>query len=158
MKNNQNTIKIREAKIDDVEGIYNLIKPYVEKGNLLPRTHDDILDHIRNFIVAELDGEIIGCMAIKIYSKEMAEFRTLAIEEKFQGKGIGKMLVKEGMNIAKEIGIKRIFVLTRSEEFFKKLGFETVKKEIFPEKVWSDCILCPKLNSCDEIAMLKTLT
>ncbi|MCX8029822.1 MAG: N-acetyltransferase [Brevinematales bacterium] len=150
-------IVIREANLDDVDKIYDIIQPYVEKGELIPRTKDDISDHIRNFIVAEINGVVIGCMAVKFYSKEMTEFRTLVVSENFQGKGIGKMLVERGLEIVKQVGVKRVFVLTRSEGFFKKLGFETVEKEIFPEKVWSDCILCPKLNSCDEIAMVKRI-
>ncbi len=150
-------VKVREAFIDDVDGIYNVIKPYVENGELLPRTQDDIADHIRNFVVAEINGEVVGCMAIKFYSKELVEFRTLAVKKDVQKRGIGKMIVNKGIDIVRKMGVKRIFVLTRSEEFFVKLGFEVVKKEIFPEKVWSDCILCPKLNRCDEIAMIKKL-
>lgn len=153
----ENNIIIRDATLDDVESIYNLTKPYVDKGELLPRSKDDIADHIRNFIVADINRKVVGCMAIKFYSKEMTEFRTLVVDESFQGKGIGKMLVEKGLEIVKNMGVKRVFVLTRSEGFFKKVGFETVKKEIFPEKVWFDCMLCPRLNNCDEIAMVKKL-
>ncbi|MCS7298495.1 MAG: N-acetyltransferase [Spirochaetia bacterium] len=156
-QNISNSITIRDATLDDVDSIYGLMDPYVKTGDLLPRTKDDISDHIRNFIVAQYDGEIVGCMAIKFYSKEMTEFRTLVVSEKFQGRGIGRRLVEKGLEIVRSLGVKRVFVLTRSEEFFKKIGFETVVKEIFPEKVWNDCILCPKLNSCDEIAMIKRL-
>lgn len=157
MEKTETNIIIRDASLDDVESIYNLIKPYVEKGDLLPRSKDDIADHIRNFIVAEDNTKIIGCMAIKFYSKELVEFRTLVVKETHQGMGIGRRLVEKGIELVRGMGVKRVFVLTRMEKFFQKLGFETVKKEIFPEKVWFDCMLCPKLNTCDEIAMVKNI-
>ncbi|MGB9621994.1 MAG: N-acetyltransferase [Brevinematia bacterium] len=151
------TLIIREASLEDVDSIFNLMKPFVDKGDLLPRSKDDITDHIRNFIVAEVDGKVVGSMAIKFYSREMVEFRSLVVDVNFQGKGIGAKLVNEGIEIVKEMGVKRVFVLTRSENFFKKLGFYVVKKDIFPEKIWFDCMLCPKLNNCDEIPMLKNI-
>jgi amino-acid N-acetyltransferase len=145
---------IREAKPSDVEQIYELMKPYTISGDLLPRTKDDILDHIRNFFVYEVDDKIVGCVSIKYYSKEMAELRSLVVDKNLQSKGIGSEIVKYAVNTLKTMGIKKVFVLTKAERFFKKLGFKTVKKEIFPEKIWFDCMFCPKLNNCDEIPML----
>jgi len=145
---------IREAKPSDVEQIYELMKPYTISGDLLPRTKDDILDHIRNFFVYEVDDKIVGCVSIKYYSKEMAELRSLVVDKNLQSKGIGSEIVKYAVNTLKTMGIKKIFVLTKAERFFKKLGFKIVKKEIFPEKIWFDCMFCPKLTNCDEIPML----
>lgn len=151
------SVIIREALLDDVDAIFTLMEPYIKKGDLLPRSKDDITDHIRNFIVAEIEGKVVGCMAIKFYSKEMVEFRSLVVDINFQGKGIGSKLVNKGIEVVKDMGVKRAFVLTRSEVFFSKLGFEVVKKDIFPEKIWFDCMLCPKLNNCDEVPMLKRI-
>jgi len=145
---------IREAKPSDVDSIYELMKPYMATGELLPRTKDDILDHIRNFLVYEMDGKVVGCVAMKFYTKEMAEIRSLVVDKNSQNKGIGKELVKEAIRILEEIGVKRIFALTKAVQFFEKLNFKVVKKEIFPEKIWFDCMLCPKLNNCDEVPMI----
>ncbi|MEN2997438.1 MAG: N-acetyltransferase [Brevinematia bacterium] len=150
-------VVIREATPGDVDSIYELIKPFVDKGELLHRSKDDILDHIRNFIIADIEGDVVGSMAMKFYSEEVVEFRTLAVKQELQKRGIGRMLVERGLEMAKAMGVKKVFVLTRSEEFFRKLGFREVSKEIFPEKVWSDCLVCPKLNHCDETAMIKEI-
>lgn len=147
-------LTIREATLDDVDKIYNLIEPYVSSGDLLPRSKDDIAENIRNFIVAEVDGEVVGSIAIKFYGKEVTEFRTLAVKKEFQGKGIGRKLVERGLDIVRNLGVRRVFVLTRNEGFFRKLGFKVVRKEIFPEKVWFDCRECSKFSECDEIAMV----
>ena len=66
---------------------------------------------------------------------------------------IVEQLIKEGQ----QMGLARIFVLTYQEVFFEKLGFETCEKDIFPQKVWSDCRACPKRHCCDEIAMILVL-
>ncbi len=145
---------IREAKPSDVDEIYKLMKPYMATGDLLPRTKDDILDHIRNFLVYESDNNVVGCVAIKFYSKEMAELRSLVVAKEFQNKGIGKELVKHAIKLLENMGVKRIFVLTKVVKFFENLNFKVVKREIFPEKIWFDCMLCPKLNNCDEIPMI----
>ncbi len=151
-------VHIREAKLEDVDIIHDIMHYYVVKGDLLPRTKEDIIDHIRNFIVAEIDGKVVGCMAIKLYSKELVEFRTLVVKQEYQNLKIGKRLVEYGLDICQNLGVKRVFVLTRVSKFFEKLGFVETKKEIFPEKVWYDCLLCPKLENCDEIAMVKKIS
>jgi amino-acid N-acetyltransferase len=88
----------------------------------------------------------------------LAEIRSLAVAEEYQKQGIGKELVLSCLKEAEDLGIDRVFALTNSPEFFKKLGFEEVAKNELPQKVWADCIRCSKFPDCDEVAVLKVLT
>ena len=58
---------------------------------------------------------------------------------------------------AKKLGIKRIFALTLSPDFFKKYGFKKIDKSMLPQKIWTDCFVCPKFSKCDEVAYIKRL-
>jgi len=81
----------------------------------------------------------------------LAEIKSLAVKEEYQHLGIGRSIIQECLNEAKELGIKRVFALTYVPDFFKKIGFEITDKSNFPQKVWTECIHCVKFNDCHEI-------
>jgi amino-acid N-acetyltransferase len=81
----------------------------------------------------------------------------LGITEGYKGQGIGKQLVNFLTEEARTQQIPKIMALTYEVAFFEKNGFSVVSKEIFPEKVWKDCVHCKKQHCCDEIAVLKRL-
>ena len=83
--------------------------------------------------------------------------KSLAVDEKFQGKEIGKALVEQAVEQAKVIGVQKIFALTLVPKFFEKQGFTIVDKKTLPMKVWSDCAKCTKQENCDETAVEKVL-
>jgi amino-acid N-acetyltransferase len=150
-------VVIRPAETGDVDAILALLADYARMGNLLPRTRTDIAASIGWFRVAESDGAVIGCGALEIFTDELAEVRSLAVAEEFKGTGTGRMLVERLIDDATRRGHKRLMALTYSPGFFHRLGFRTVSKELFPEKVWGICVSCYKFRNCDEIAVLKDL-
>jgi len=114
-----------------------------------------IYTHIREFFVAEGKDGIIGCVALRIFWNDLAEIRSLCIHPAYRKMGIGRLLVHAALDEARLFGIKRVFVLTKSQKFFEKLNFKTISKQSLPIKVFHDCLHCPKYEeSCDEIAML----
>jgi amino-acid N-acetyltransferase len=128
--------------------------PYAKKKIVLPRDPLEISRHIHNFCVAEKNGRIIGCCAFRDYGNSLFEIRSLAVNSRNVGGGVGSKMV----NFLKEriscLGRVHVFALTTSPGFFNRLGFRTVEKDMFPQKIWSDCSKCPKLDDCDEEAVL----
>jgi len=147
-------MKIRSAKIADVKAIHSLINSYAERDRMLFRSMADIYENLQNFMVAESDGKIVGCCGLQVIWSDLAEIRSLAVNES-KG-GAGKMLVNEAIEQAKRLGIQRVFALTLEPEFFEKSGFERIEKKSLPMKVWRDCARCPKQQNCDEIAVIRS--
>lgn len=130
---------------------------FAEKHLLLPRPPLDLIARIKNFIVAECDGIFTGCSALREYGNGLYEVRSLAVQPQYQKQGIASKLVQTQMRSLREHKIDgeiRLFALTYQVAFFRNLGFQTVEKTLFPEKIWSDCEQCPKKNRCDETAVL----
>jgi amino-acid N-acetyltransferase len=150
-------MKIRTAKISDAAFIYALINNYAEQDLMLFRSMTDIYENLRSFLLAETGGKVVGCCSLQIIWSDLAEIKSLAVDESHQDKGVGKMLVQQSVKEARKLGIKKVFALTLVPAFFKKLGFKTVEKEKLPMKVWTDCARCTKQDNCDEIAVIKVL-
>jgi len=148
---------VRNAAIKDVKRIHELINSYAEVERMLFASLTNIYENLQIFKVAELDDEVVGCCAMKVLWEDLAEIKSLAVEETQFGKGIGRGLVAGCMEKAKKLGLEKVFTLTLEPDFFAKLGFVNVQKESLPMKVWSDCAECPKQDHCDEIALECTL-
>jgi len=148
---------LRKARMGDVNQIRRLINSFANEGKMLPVSLNMLYERLRNFWVVEEDGKVIGCAALKIVWKDLGEIRSLAISKKHQGKGYGRMIVKQLLEEAELLGLKKVFSLTYVPEFFERFGFERIVKSKLPHKVWSDCINCPKFPRCDETALLKVL-
>jgi len=151
-------MNVRNAKISDVTAINALINSYAERDRMLFRSLADIYENLQTFIVAELDETIVGCCALEVIWADLAEIKSLAIDQIYKGKGIGRELVAEAVEQAAKLGVPKVFALTLEPAFFEKSGFAIVEKEALPMKVWSDCARCPKQQNCDEIAVLKTVS
>lgn len=147
----------RQARLVDVEPLFTMIEGYARQGIMLPRSRAVLERQISDFVVAEMDGRIVGCGSLCRLGEELVEIRSLGIAEGYKGRGLGSMLVEELVLQAKRQGIPKIMALTYEVSFFLKNGFAVVEKEIFPEKVWTDCVNCAKQHCCDEIAVLKIL-
>jgi len=150
-------MNVRSAKISDVKAINTLVNSYAERDRMLFRSFADIYENLQTFIVAELDNNIVGCCALEVVWADLAEIKSLAIEEAYKGKGIGKKLVAAAVEQAAKLGVPKVFALTLEPVFFEKSGFAIVEKEALPMKVWSDCARCPKQQCCDEIAIIKNV-
>jgi len=150
-------MKLRSAKTSDVEPIYSLINSYAERDKMLFRSMADIYENLQSFTVAELDGNIVGCCALEIIWSDLAEIKSLAVDEANKDKGLGKALVAAVVERASQLGIEKVFALTLEPDFFEKLGFRVIEKDTLPMKVWSDCAKCPKQDNCDEMAVVKNV-
>jgi len=146
-------LMIRKAKLTDVPGIHRLVNYYAGEHLLLPRTLTDIYENVWEFTVAEDTGRLVGCGALKLYSQELAEIRSLCVDATLKSHGIGGEVVEELLNEADAIGLKTVFALTVAPTFFEKLGFHQASRERFPTKVWHDCLRCERYTCCDEMAL-----
>lgn len=151
------SMKIRSAKISDAKAICSLINQHAERDKMLFRSMADIYENLQSFTVAEVDGNVVGCCALQIVWSDLAEIKSLAVDEANKGAGVGKMLVAEATEQARRLGLTRVFALTLEPSFFEKMGFKVIEKDGLPMKVWSDCARCPKQHNCDEIAVIKTV-
>ncbi len=141
----------------DAVAICDIVNYHAERGRMLHTHLERVYDTLRNFLVAEEDGEVLGCVAIDIAWTDLAEVRSLAVRPGLVGKGIGRALVEASIADARQLGLRRLFALTYEKGFFERCGFHVVDKDRLPSKVWSDCVLCPKRKCCDEIAMVMDL-
>lgn len=152
---------IRNATMTDVPDIHRLITYHAELNRMLFRSHADLYEHLRDFIVwaePDRDGErVLGCAAVELVWRDLAELKSLAVDEAHRGRGIGRQLVLAAIEEGRRLGLSRLFALTREKAFFEKLGFAVVPKETLPHKVWTDCVRCPLQECCDEIAMVYDL-
>lgn len=149
-------VKIRKASIADAPAIVSLINFWAERGRMLHRSLESIYNALREFHVACEDGQIIGCVAVDIFWADLAEIKSLAVSGDARGKGLGSKLVKAAMADARRLGVRKFFALTYEKAFFLKAGFEVIDRDTLPEKVWRECIYCPKVDKCDEIAMMRS--
>ncbi len=148
---------VRKAKIKDIKQIQELINYFAKLDLMLPRSLNELYENLRDFWVLEENKKIIGCAALHISWDDLTEIKSVAVAKNKQGKGIGKELISACLNEAKQLGAKRIFVLTYKPDYFKKFGFKRVKTSDLPHKIWAECINCCKFPDCQEIALLKTL-
>jgi len=146
---------IRKAKLDDIKEIQGLIKLYAPRGEILPRSLSELYDHLRDFFVFIRNRKVIGICALHICWEDLAEIRSLAVQEEDHNKGIGATLVRACLKESKLLGVKKVFALTYEPDFFERLGFKRVDKTVLPHKIWTDCLKCVKFPDCDEIAVLK---
>ena len=151
------TAIVRKAKAHDADRILTLVNDLAAQQIMLPRSPVAIVENIRDFVVAEVEGEFAGCGALHVVWSDLAEVRSIAVEPKAQGKGIGKRMLEWLIKDALELELARIFAFTYVPGFFEKMDFAIVEHGDLPHKVFSDCLNCPKFNRCDEIAMLRVL-
>ncbi len=151
---------LRKARIGDVKTIHRLINASSGKGEMLPRSLMDIYGSLRDFFVYQDEGqdEIRGVCAMSIIWENLAEIRSLYVDEDRRGEGIGRKLVEACISEAITLDLFRVFTLTYKREFFGKFGFREVERSTLPEKIWSDCFRCSKYpDFCDEVAMILEL-
>jgi len=149
---------VQKASSDDIAGIQVLLNHYASLGDLLPRTKSDIINNLEHFRIIKRNDMVIACGSLEHFSDELAEVRSLMVASDIKRGGLGRIIVEDLIQTAKLRGVGRVMALTYVPEFFHKLGFITVNKDIFPEKIWGICVNCYKFDNCDEIAVLLNLT
>ena len=148
---------LRKARVDDVKTIHGMINASAGKGEILPRSLMDIYGSLRDFFVYydESNQGVAGICAMNIIWDNLAEIRSLYVEEEHRKQGIARNLVEACISEAITLGLFRMFTLTNRPELFKRLGFKEVDRSTLSEKIWSDCFRCSKYpDYCDEVAMI----
>ena len=147
-------MRARKAMVGDAQAVHRLVQQYSGDGTLLPRTYGEICENIRDFVVVEHRGLIVGCGALHIYGPHLAEVRSIAVTPAAQGRGVGQRVVRALTTEAERHQINRVCLFTRIPEFFSRLGFSVANREELPDKIFKDCLACPRLHHCDEVAMV----
>lgn len=148
-------MRTRSALVGDAQQVSALVATYSGDGTLLPRSYGEICENIRDFVVVEDKDKIIACGALHIYGSHLAEVRSIAVAPAAQGRGAGRRIVKALLKEARRQRITRICLFTRIPEYFSRLGFAQAPREEIPDKLYKDCLVCPRLDHCDEIAMVR---
>jgi amino-acid N-acetyltransferase len=148
-------IRARNAVLPDAEAIYNIIQLYSHDGTLLPRSNAEISENVRDFVVAEDESGIVGCGALHLYGLHLAEIRSIAVRPDKKGLGVGRLLAEGLLKEAERHKVSCVCLFTRTPGFFAHMGFEIARREELPDKIYKDCVHCPRLNDCDEIAMVR---
>ena len=149
----------RKAQIRDIQPIYELLQEYGRNGELLPRPLSELYDHLRDFTVYvdKADTTVLGCCALQICWKDLAEIRSLAVQPEHVGAKIGSALSERALSEARSLHIRKVFTLTYRPDFFKQFGFAEIDRSELPLKIWGGCLLCVKFPDCDETAMMKEI-
>ncbi|MGC8501827.1 N-acetyltransferase [Desulfurella sp.] len=151
-------IEIVKPTISDCAQMKNLIDKFVKTHVVLPRPIEDIAERIREFFIAKDGSKVIATSSLRIFYPNLAEIRTITIDENYQKQGLGRKLVEKELEEAKALGIEKVFALTTQIEFFKKMDFSLIDKKDLPlKKIWEDCIKCPLFPNCNEEALIINL-
>lgn len=145
---------MRKARMADISRIHSLVNEFASQGEMLGRSLSELYEGLRDFVVVEENGVVLGCSALHINWEDLAEVRSLAVDHGQQGKGFGKALVQACVEEARELGISQVYALTYQPVFFEKLGFSRISKDSLPHKIWADCLKCPQFPNCDEDAVI----
>lgn len=148
---------VRPATLADIPSILALVNQLAQQQLMLPRSPASVIEGIRDFMVAEMDGDFMGCGALHVVWSDLAEIRSLAVDPDGQKGGVGRALVEALVQEAGRLGVPRLFAFTYVPGFFEKMSFSLVQHEDLPHKVFKDCLHCPKFQACDEIAMERIL-
>ena len=151
-------MRIRKARTGDVKTVQALINSYARRHKIIPRSLNDLYAYIRDLSVCvNSRGTVLGVCGLHVTWEDLAEIRSLAVNSRHQGKGAGDMLVKNSIQEARDLGVKRVFVLTYYPDYFRRFGFKELDKAKLPQKIWADCLKCPKFPECDETALILDL-
>lgn len=149
---------IRKAQLKDVIEIQEIVNDFAARDAMLPKSLSVLYENIRDFYVAADDRDhVMGCCAVHVCWEDLAEVKSLAVKDEYQGQKIGSALVEACLDDCRGLGIGRVFALTYAVTFFESLGFAKVEKNTLPQKIWSECINCPKFPDCGEEAVARTL-
>lgn len=148
------SLALRAARVDDVDAMQALINGYAREDRMLERSREFLIEHLRDFFVAEQGGRLMGCCALAVLTADLAEVRSLGVVPEASGRGVGRGLVDACVAEARRLGLRRVFALTLVPGFFERCGFTLTSLGRLPEKSASECPVCPKRLACDEQALV----
>ncbi len=146
-------IQLRTGVAADAAAIHELITANLNAGHLLPRTFEDIESHVQRFVVAVAEDAVIGCGELAPLSPEVAEVRSLVVDEARRGQRTGVALVTALADRARELGYVTLCAFTHQPAHFIRLGFSIVPHVWVPEKIAHDCVSCSLFRHCGQYAV-----
>ena len=150
-------VALRVGTPEDVEAIHSLIAHHVASDHLLPRTREEIARRIARFVVGDADGAVVACAELAPLSAEVAEVRSLVVNERVRGMGVGRLILDALVHRAVGAGHRRLCAFTHGPAYFIRLGFSIVPHLWVREKVFTDCVGCPLFRSCGQHAVVLAL-
>jgi amino-acid N-acetyltransferase len=147
------SIQLRTGVAQDVTAIHALITANLNAGHLLPRSFEDVEEHAHRFVVAVGDEGVIGCGELARLSGEVAEVRSLVVDEAKRGQKTGVALVTALADRARELGYVTLCAFTHQPSHFIRLGFSIVPHVWVPEKIAHDCVGCSQFRHCGQYAV-----
>ena len=152
------TLSSRKARIQDVDGMSNLINEFAAARIMLARGPLYLYQNIQDYrvITAMLDDRevVLACGGLHVLWEDLAEVRSVAVHPDLQRKGIGRLLVQDLISDARTLGAAHVFTFTLAPGFFSSLGFSAVDRDTLSPVVWAECSKCPKFYKCDEVGMM----
>jgi amino-acid N-acetyltransferase len=148
--------KLRITRGDEQQGaaLHALIMANLEEGRLLPRTLEEVTAHAERFSVVMRGRKVVGCAELAPLSAQVAEVRSLAVDQKERGNGVGGMLVDDLRHRAHDEGFERLSAFTHAPGYFSQMGFSIVPHVWIREKVFTDCVKCEHFRRCGQYAMV----
>ncbi|MBN9158773.1 MULTISPECIES: amino-acid N-acetyltransferase [unclassified Microbacterium] len=131
---------VRPARAGDVQGIYALLEPLVERRILLGKDIAVLYGAVQEFVVAEADGVLIGCGALHVMWEDLGEVRTLLVQEEWKHHGVGRAIVDQLEAHAKVLGLSRLFCLTFEVPFFERRGFSPIGEQVVDPDVYTQLL------------------
>jgi amino-acid N-acetyltransferase len=150
-------ISLRHAETSDAPTLHALITANLDEGRLLPRTLSELAVHAERFVIALKGRRIVGCAELAPLSPGVAEVRSLAVDTSARMAGVGRLLVEELRRRARLEGFGRLCAFTHRPAYFIHLGFSIVPHLWLSEKVFTDCVSCPRFRRCGQYAMVVSL-
>jgi amino-acid N-acetyltransferase len=148
---------LRTAASSDAAAIHRLIVENLEVGHLLPRSLQDVELHASRFVVASIDDDVVGCAELAPLSRNVAEVRSLVVDEAFRGQQIGPRLVNHLGTAATSAGFSTLCAFTHEPSHFVRMGFSIVPHIWVPEKISHDCTSCDLFRRCGQYAVTLAL-
>ena len=146
--------QVRHARSSDVRRMFSLINEQDKSDFLLGRSYAYLYDHLRDFLVVEREGRVIGCGGLHIYWADLAEIHAVAAAPVPDHHAIKRAIVEAALDEARCIGISRVYTLSRHPEFFEPMGFQRSSREELPQILWQVCVECPLFYNCVETVLL----
>ncbi len=142
-------LSLRKAKVADVPKMHALMAPHIVQEALLPRSERTIVERLRDYTVAESDGQIVGLASVSLVELHLAELGAVVCDQP----ELMAALVDAAVDEARSFGVSKLFVVAPTPEPYQTLGFKLATIADFPEKRDRQCLRCPRLPRCRQVVL-----
>ncbi len=146
-------LALRKATVADVPKMHALMAPHIVNEALLPRSERTIVERLRDYTVAESDGQIVGLASVSLVELHLAELGAVVCDQP----ELMEALVEAALSEARAFGVEKLFVVAPAPEPYEALGFELASIADFPEKRDRQCLRCPRLPRCRQVVLQRAV-